>query len=674
MNEAISREGGPVQSISIMETKNIAKNKVHVQDQLGGTQTTTHNVNQQGSSTYGRLSSLIPVHGYGGQGVGNNGAKEMTCENHIGLPTEYYANNCEYVSSERNARDITRTDVDKSVFMVAESDMEKRVGVTMSFEALSYTVKVGKKTKTILKDLTGMISGGSLSAVMGSTGGGKSTLLDVLAGRKDAKAVSGAILVDGIPATKQFNYTCGYVQQDDTVMGTLTVTENLMFSARLRLSPKMPDSEKRSRVQSVIRELGLSKVADSLIGTRILRGVSGGERKRVCIGMELVKEPSVLFLDEPTTGLDSNTAENLLFTLKELTEKGQTIILSIHQPRYSIFKLFDSLFLLSAGEFVYAGPACNVTNYFAQLGHDCEPHNNPADFLLDVTNAECLRMMNGIDADKDYVALAEHYKQSAECAEQGRHLTIQRHNTLMSTLSSASSRGVQKDLGLEIHTVGFFTQVLLVGQRALRNSIRNPETSIMQVASLALFGLITGTVFFQFGDEGVDALQNRVGAMFFILLSAVFSNMSAIAIFIEEREIFINEKMNGYYRTEAYFLAKTTIDLVFMRVLPVAIFTTISYFMCGFQADPISKYLIVLLSVELVAKTAAAICFFVSCGVSTFALAHLIVTLIYVIMMAFGGLLVNVSTMPAWMQWVKWTSIFMYGMEILESTELDGKF
>ncbi|KNC81484.1 hypothetical protein SARC_06193 [Sphaeroforma arctica JP610] len=550
-------------------------------------------------------------------------------------------------------------------------------GTPLSFTDVTYTVKIGQVKKKILTNVSGYIEGNSFAAVMGSSGGGKSTLLDVLAQRKPTKTVSGRVLVDGVPATKYFKYTCGYVQQEDYVCGTLTVRENLMFSANLRLPNDMARADRKARVQNVIEELGLLKVADNRIGTRLLRGISGGERKRVCIGMELVKMPTCLFLDEPTTGLDANTSENLMKTLKELTTKGVTVVVSIHQPRYSIFKQFDTLFLLSAGAFVYAGPATGATPYFARLGYVCEPHNNPADFLLDVTNSECLKLAQG-DEDDDYVSLASLYTSSDECRSMSHQLAMQRQETLFSDrFDDAGLRKIglerEADTGTDevVYEASFTMQVALTCQRTLRNSIRNPETSIMQFVSLALFGVVTGITFLGLGD-GIGGLQNRVGAMFFILLSAVFSNMSAIAIFIDERELFVNEKMNGYYRAEAYFVAKTLIDLVFMRAIPLAIFLSIAYFMCGFVAYPITNYLLFLLTTELVGLCAVSICFVLSCTVSSFALAHLCVTMIYVIMMAFGGLLVNVNTMPSWLSWLKWLSIIYYGLEVLESIELSG--
>lgn len=245
----------------------------------------------------------------------------------------------------------------------------------LSFHNICYrvTVKSGfllrRKTveKEILKNINGIMKPG-LNAILGPTGGGKSSLLDVLAARKDPHGLSGDVLINGAPRPANFKCNSGYVVQDDVVMGTLTVRENLQFSAALRLPTTMTNHEKNERINMVIQELGLDKVADSKVGTQFIRGVSGGERKRTSIAMELITDPSILFLDEPTTGLDSSTANAVLLLLKRMSKQGRTIIFSIHQPRYSIFKLFDSLTLLASGRLMFHGPAQEALGYFASTG------------------------------------------------------------------------------------------------------------------------------------------------------------------------------------------------------------------------------------------------------------------------------------------------------------------
>jgi ATP-binding cassette subfamily G (WHITE) protein 2 len=186
-------------------------------------------------------------------------------------------------------------------------------GSIITFNSLNYTLRtqkccnmcslpfMKKKYKRILYDINGIFKPG-MNAILGPTGSGKSSLLDILADRKERNGLEGQVLMDGLNQTEDFKYRVGYVVQDDTVCGMLTVRENLTFSANLRLSKHISRQQKTTIVNQVIGQLGLEKCADSKVGTEYTRGISGGERKRTNIGMELVLSPSVLFLDEPTTG------------------------------------------------------------------------------------------------------------------------------------------------------------------------------------------------------------------------------------------------------------------------------------------------------------------------------------------------------------------------------------
>jgi ATP-binding cassette subfamily G (WHITE) protein 2 len=195
-----------------------------------------------------------------------------------------------------------------------KSASDHRNGSIISFNSINYTLEpsnccnliplpsLKKKSKQILFDLTGVFKSG-MNAILGPTGCGKSSLLDILADRKDHRGLDGEVFLDGEMQTKDFKYRVGYVVQDDIISGNLTVRENLLFSANLRLSKSISSKDKRRIVDDVIQQIGLQKCADSKVGTEFKRGISGGERKRTNIGMELVLSPNVLFLDEPTTGL-----------------------------------------------------------------------------------------------------------------------------------------------------------------------------------------------------------------------------------------------------------------------------------------------------------------------------------------------------------------------------------
>lgn len=207
--------------------------------------------------------------------------------------------------------------------------------VALTFSDVSYTVG----GKSILSNISGYVEPGQMLAVMGPSGAGKSSLLDILSRKHKRGVTSGNILVNGMqPTRRQFKRMSGFVDQDDSLMGTLTVRETLTYAALMRLPRKMPLKAKQKRVEDVIQELGISKIADSQIGVPGQRGISGGEKRRVSIGKELVTSPSLLFLDEPTSGLDAYNAGVVMECLKKLANEGKrTIVVTIHQVKQNTF-------------------------------------------------------------------------------------------------------------------------------------------------------------------------------------------------------------------------------------------------------------------------------------------------------------------------------------------------
>uniref|UniRef100_A0A8B9RTA8 ABC transporter domain-containing protein n=1 Tax=Accipiter nisus TaxID=211598 RepID=A0A8B9RTA8_9AVES len=513
-------------------------------------------------------------------------------------------------------------------------------GSVVSFHNIQYSVKQSsgflckRKTveKKILHNVYGIMKPG-LNAILGPTGSGKSSLLDVLAARKDPAGLSGEVLIDGIPQPPNFKCISGYVVQDDVVMGTMTVRENLHFSAALRLPSSISVKEKEERVTQIISELGLTKVADAKVGTELIRGVSGGERKRTNIGMELITEPPVLFLDEPTTGLDASTANAVLTLLKKLSRRGRTIIFSIHQPRYSIFKLFDSLTLLALGKVLYHGPAKQALEYFSSIGYECEPFNNPADFFLDIINGDSTAVAASkedhrpVDTGKGkFVVDVLHQKYLNSSLYQSTKEALGKVE-----LGQGSKQRVSKQ-GHEItYANGFLTQLYWVSKRSLKNLIRNPQASVAQIAVTIILALVVGAIFFGVKLDR-SGIQNRVGSLFFVTTNQCFSSVSAIELFIRDKKLFVHQYTSGYYRVSAYFLALMIGDLLPMRTAPAIIFSCISYWMIGYQAVA-GQFFFFMLTLVLVSYTATAMSLAISAGMDVVAVANLLITICFVLML-----------------------------------------
>ncbi|XP_075262241.1 broad substrate specificity ATP-binding cassette transporter ABCG2-like [Convolutriloba macropyga] len=594
----------------------------------------------------------------------------------------------------------------------------------LSFHDVNYSVKVSngwlKSTehKQILRNVNGIFKPG-LNAIMGPTGSGKTTLLDLLAMRKDPEGFSGSILLEGQTLPKDFKLISCYVVQDDVVKGTLTVKENLMFSAKLRLRGKQR-LETEIRVEQVLLDLGLEKCADTLVGTNLIKGVSGGERKRCNIGVELLTQPSVLFLDEPTTGLDSTTAFNVMNHLKSLASHGRTVIFSIHQPRYSIFKLFDKLHLISKGHTAYHGPANRALDFFASCGFPCDSFNNPPDFFLDAM-MECEGMTSsgeggGVTVD----TLMLKRERSRTISEQTRQyqLSSGQHHLTASYRRSKSGYSVRSDLDKGVdknydlagafktseynkklqddltkeraysrdldsdgklnlgrfevdYPVNFFLQVFYICQRLYRNTKRNPGEVVSQVLVATMFGLVGGVFFFGTGDDysTQSGYQNRQGVAFFTVANSMFGGVAVVTIFVTERSLFLHESANGFYRISSYFLSKFIMDVIPLRTIPTIIYAILLYWMTGLKPE-LDSFLLYMLTACLVAVSSCSAGLAVSATFNVIPVAILSVTTTYVLMLMFGGFYIDVDNIPIPLTYLQYLSVIRYGISAIQIVEL----
>ncbi|GAX77236.1 hypothetical protein CEUSTIGMA_g4682.t1 [Chlamydomonas eustigma] len=282
-----------------------------------------------------------------------------------------------------------------------------RPRTSIEFHSVGLVLKSGQR---VLSGVTGSFLHSQMHAVLGPSGSGKTTFLSVLTGKASYGVMEGRVGLALDPtdqgAGARSSYTihelrniAGFVPQDDIVHENMTVRENLEFSASLRLPRRTEPASRAIVVRGVLQLLGLSHVQFVIVGSPETRGISGGQRKRVNIGVELVSRPSVLFLDEPTSGLDAAVSHDIISTLKEITQTGLMCLMVVHQPRFSIFEMFDSVLLLGVGgKTVYMGPADKAMVYFQFLGFEPPLHENPADFFLDTISGHVSR-----GEDEDFI-------------------------------------------------------------------------------------------------------------------------------------------------------------------------------------------------------------------------------------------------------------------------------
>ncbi|XBH69932.1 ABC transporter G family member STR [Aegilops tauschii subsp. strangulata] len=266
-------------------------------------------------------------------------------------------------------------------------------GQGLEFKNLSYSVikkqkKDGVKIKKevyLLNDISGQALRGQVTAILGPSGAGKSTFLDAIAGRIAKGSLEGSVSIDGRPVTTSYmKQISSYVMQDDQLFPMLTVLETLTFAAEVRLPPSLSRAEKLKRVWELIEQLGLQTTAHTYIGDEGVRGVSGGERRRVSIGTDIIHKPSLLFLDEPTSGLDSTSAHSVVEKVKDIARGGSIVLMTIHQPSFRIQMLLDRIVILARGRLIYLGNPTTLPTYLAGFGRPVPEGENSMEYLLDV--------------------------------------------------------------------------------------------------------------------------------------------------------------------------------------------------------------------------------------------------------------------------------------------------
>jgi ABC-type multidrug transport system ATPase subunit len=438
-----------------------------------------------------------------------------------------------------------------------------------------------------------------LLVLMGASGAGKTTLMDVLALRKNLGKWSGQIKVDGRPLDSSYRRLVGYVEQFDTLFPFTTVLEALDFAAESRL-PAHYSREKRDQIVSrVLDLLGLRPIAGALVGYGMGHGLNPEERKRLCIGIELVSEPALLFLDEPTTGLDANGADKVMEVVEKVARSGTAVICTIHQPSERIFaRATDLLLLKKGGEMVYHGPLgenfSTLRNYFAALGLRCPEGMNMADFVLEISLGHQARFrekpLEG-PPPQENIDLAAAWRQSDEARRVAEFV----HEL------EADPPAVQRDPSLTERTFAlpWHRQFVLNARRWAYGTYRAPLDFAIIIGRAILLGLVLGTVYWQRPRDQAGAGE-RLSVLFF---SSVYSLLTAFAympdIFMQ-RSVFFRERAERMYHTTAYTISRVLLDIPIFFTGTV-IFTTIFYWMSGLrqEAGPFFFFLLATLGIGL---------------------------------------------------------------------------
>ncbi|KAH7537321.1 ABC transporter G family member 6 [Ziziphus jujuba] len=535
------------------------------------------------------------------------------------------------------------------------------------------------RTKTLLNDISGEARDGEIMAVMGASGSGKSTLIDALANRIAKGSLKGTMTLNGEAIeSRLLKVISAYVMQDDLLFPMLTVEETLMFAAEFRLPRTLSKSKKKMRVQALIDQLGLRNASKTVIGDEGHRGVSGGERRRVSIGIDIIHDPILLFLDEPTSGLDSTSAFMVVKVLQRIAQSGSIVIMSIHQPSYRILSLLDRMIFLSRGQTVYSGSPTSLPLFFTEFGHPIPENENRTEFALDL-----IRQLEGSPGGtKSLVEFNKSWQSMKHTNRNNSNDSVDRHGeklSLKEAISASISRGklvpgatntcdVSPTSMVPTFANPFWIEMAVLFKRSMKNSRRMPELFGIRLAAVLVTGFILATMFWNL-DDSPKGVQERLGFFAFAMSTTFYTCADALPVFLQERYVFMRETAYNAYRRSSYVLSHSLAALPSLVFLSLA-FSATTFWAVGLDGG-LSGFLFYFLIIFASFWAGSSFVTFLSGVVPHVMLGYTIVVAILAYFLLFSGFFINRDRIPGYWIWFHYLSLVKYPYEAVLQNEFD---
>lgn len=531
--------------------------------------------------------------------------------------------------------------------------------------AFQVTQNNGQK-KDILAPISGHFESGHLAAIMGPSGCGKTTLLDILAGQKSA-AYSGTVHFNGRPRDKLFPRISAYVPQEDEMPKYLTVSEAVEFNGMLKFERPSLVSRKMAQ-QWILRRLevlGLMEVKDTYIGDATsLRGISGGQKRRLSLAKRLTSGAQVFFCDEPTSGLSATDAETCMRYMKHIAQFYNVIVVVvIHQPRVEVAKLFDELLLMTAGpgRAVYNGRMEDVVGYLQSNDFEVPMHANPVDYFMDLVTPEVSTSQVDLFVQK--------YREQMEdnvlaVVDEGLEAKMPSALELLESIRAQMLKwGRVPALRNSKYGVRFRRQFYYVFKRQLKLRWRDRNGLLADLLGGIIKALVVGIVYMRTGELDIKA---QVSFFFMLCMSCAIDGLKNMPTVISERTIVKTEVAEVLYSDWAYIISFTFLSLV-QEVVVHSIFVVIIFAMSGLRWTMFPS---IYLWTTLLAVTMDAMYLMVASVAKDSTTAIIMSAPFMMLFLLFNGFTATRSSVVLWMRWAIEISPVAYSMQQLTFTAM----
>ncbi|KAF5020913.1 hypothetical protein F66182_7065 [Fusarium sp. NRRL 66182] len=547
------------------------------------------------------------------------------------------------------------------------TEVEEQTSV-FHWRDVCYDVKVKGEPRRILDHVDGWVKPGTLTALMGSSGAGKTTLLDVLASRVTMGVVTGEMLVDGRLRDESFQRKTGYVQQQDLHVHTQTVREALSFSALLRQPARYSRQERLDYVDTVIRLLDMQDYSDAIIGVPG-EGLNVEQRKRLTIGVELAARPQLLlFLDEPTSGLDSQTSWSICNLMEKLTNNGQAILCTIHQPSAMLFQRFDRLLLLSRGKTIYFGDVGRnsdiMVDYFVRNGGPrCPPGANPAEYMLEVIGAA-----PGAHTDVDWLEVWRRSREHEQVQQELGRLVSEKK--LPSQNDDAGDGTEYNEFAAPSHV-----QYVEVTKRMFQQYWRSPGYIYSKVVLSGGASLFIGLSFLN-GRNTERGMQNQMFGILIFLTIFTQIVQQMLPDYVSQRTMYeARERPSKTYSWKAFMAATIAVEAAWNSIMAVLSYICWYFptglYRNGYQTDTAdARNATVFLFVWMFFLFTSTFAHMIMAGFDTAEVAGGLVTLMMMMMFSFCGILASPDELPGFWIFMYRASPFTYIVEGLMGTSM----